>query len=64
MLHNGLVDLVFLYRSLYAELPDRLDTFMADVVELLPGGVYDTKTISVYNVGEPASFLEYLFRKR
>ena len=64
IVHNGLVDLVFLYHSFYTVLPASLPVFLSDLTELLPGGVYDTKVVAEYQLRETASYLEYLFRKR
>ena len=63
-MHNGWVDILFLYGNFYAPLPPSLGTLMADLEEMFEGGVYDTKAIAEYEVAEQASFLEYLFRRR
>ena len=64
VLHNGWVDILFLYGKAYAPLPPSLAILMADLSELFPSGVYDTKAIACYRLNEEATFLEYLFRKR
>lgn len=37
--------------------------FVADLSDMFPGGLYDTKYISDYITREQSSFLAYLFRK-
>ncbi|KAI8900463.1 ribonuclease CAF1 [Globomyces pollinis-pini] len=61
--HNGLLDLVFLYQSFYAELPSTLSVFIADLSGMFTGGVFDTKYISDFITRESSSFLSYLYRK-
>ncbi|KAI7823376.1 ribonuclease CAF1 [Gamsiella multidivaricata] len=61
--HNGFLDLVFLYHSFYASLPPKLSTFVADLSDMFPGGLFDTKYVSDYMTRERSSFLAYLFRK-
>ncbi|KAG9321376.1 hypothetical protein KVV02_002108 [Mortierella alpina] len=63
VVHNGFLDLIFLYQSFYADLPPKLATFVADLSDMFPGGLFDTKFISDYITRERSSFLAYLFRK-
>ena len=63
VVHNGFLDLLFVYHSFYAQLPKSFPTFIADISDICKSGIYDTKYISDYKVREPASFLELLFKK-
>lgn len=63
IVHNGLLDLMFLYQKFYNDLPQEMEIFLSDLSEMFPGGIYDTKTIAEYMSAEKASYLKYLFKK-
>ncbi|KAJ3180282.1 Target of EGR1, member 1 (Nuclear) [Geranomyces variabilis] len=63
VVHNGLLDLLFMYNALFAGLPKHLETFVADLEAMFPAGVYDTKYITEYVYKEKSTYLAYLFRK-
>lgn len=64
VVHNGWVDLIFLYHSFYAPLPATLDSLMADLTQMLGRpGLYDTKAITEYKLSQETSFLEYIYKK-
>ena len=62
VLHNGWLDLLFLYHCCYGPLPATSASLMADLVEMFPGGVYDTKAMAQFQFREDATFLQYVFR--
>ena len=62
VLHNGLTDLIFMYQCFYADCPQKLTALMADISEIFPNGVYDTKYTAEFVDHTAASFLLYLFR--
>lgn len=62
-LHNGFIDLIFLYHSFYAKCPGSSLKFLADLEEIFAGGLYDTKYIADFHAHSSASFLQYLYKK-
>ncbi|KAM3718640.1 Target of EGR1 protein [Dirofilaria immitis] len=67
-LHNGLIDLTFIYQHFYSILPEAFNEFVVNISDwfLLPGdipGLFDSKFIAEYITRFKASFLEYVFRK-
>jgi target of EGR1 protein 1 len=62
VLHNGWLDLLFLYHSFYGPLPPNSVSIMADLLEMFSAGVYDTKAIAQFQFREDGTFLEYVFR--
>jgi len=63
VVHNGLLDLLFLYHGLFSSLPKKLSEFVADLHAMFPGGLYDTKYVAEFVTREGATYLPYLFRK-
>lgn len=63
VVHNGFMDLMFLYETFHTSLPPSLHTFVADLTDLFPCGLYDTKYTSDYIDREQTSYLVYLFSK-
>ncbi|KAL0092759.1 CCCH-type zinc finger transcription factor [Phycomyces blakesleeanus] len=63
IVHNGLLDLMYIYQSFFAELPASLSIFVADLVEMFPSGIYDTKYLANQVLSEQKSYLAYLYCK-
>ncbi|KAI8889226.1 hypothetical protein K501DRAFT_208701, partial [Backusella circina FSU 941] len=63
IVHNGLLDLMYIYDSFILALPDKLERFVVDLAKVFSGGIYDTKYISEKVVKEDVTFLSYLFAR-
>jgi target of EGR1 protein 1 len=63
VLHNGLLDLAFLYQAFYGPMPKTMAIFVADLACLFPGGIIDTKYLSDYVTRDGTSFLGYLYKR-
>ncbi|KAJ1829690.1 hypothetical protein LPJ56_000002 [Coemansia sp. RSA 2599] len=63
VVHNGLYDLMYIYQAFFGPLPDTYPSFVYDLSEMFPGGIYDTKYIVEMNEPRSASFLAYLYHK-
>ncbi|KAJ2744449.1 hypothetical protein GGI20_002957 [Coemansia sp. BCRC 34301] len=63
VVHNGLFDLVYLYQSFFGPLPDTYESFVFDLSEMFPGGIYDTKIIAEHEAPGTATYLAYMYHK-
>ena len=59
--HNGFIDLCFLYQNLYLNLPPKFGSFISNMHQLFPAGIYDTKYITDVVMKYQSSFLEYVY---
>jgi len=62
VLHNGLLDLMFVCNNFVNPLPNTLEKFVACIVATFPP-IYDTKYIAEFHMKEKRSYLEYIFKK-
>lgn len=63
VVHNGFLDLMYIYHSFITDLPAQFKTFVADLLDVFPGGIYDTKYLTAQVLYEQRTFLAYLFCK-
>ncbi|EGT44428.1 hypothetical protein CAEBREN_00470 [Caenorhabditis brenneri] len=66
-LHNGFVDLAFLYKQMYdVDLPETLDEFVNNLSDLFPDDylpIADSKYLAEFQTRYKSSYLEYVFRR-
>ena len=58
--HNGLYDLVYIYSSFIGALPSTFPTFLTEISNRIPSGIYDTKYLAK-EAHFDANFLSYVF---
>ena len=63
IVHNGFIDLLFLYSSFEGSLPKTLGGFVAALVDCLPAGVFDTKLLAMGPAKDTRTFLSYLYAR-
>lgn len=63
VLHNGLLDLFFLYRSFVADLPPSIELFARELLQSLAPVIIDTKHTAQTIIDEPKTYLEYCVRR-
>lgn len=63
VLHNGLMDLVFIFSAFHGPLPATLNLFVAALLDSVPAGFYDTKHLASTVKPERASFLSFVYAK-
>jgi target of EGR1 protein 1 len=61
VVHNGLLDIAFLYAAFHGPLPDTLNGFVGVVLDAVPGGIYDTKHLACGIGNVRATFLAYVY---
>lgn len=62
IVHNGFMDLAFLFAAFQGSLPPTLQGFVSALLDCIPAGYWDTKMLA-FAGEERASFLGYLFAK-
>lgn len=63
IVHNGLMDLMFLFSAFHGPLPTTLNLFIATLLDSVPAGIFDTKHLVSTVRPERASFLAFLYAR-
>jgi target of EGR1 protein 1 len=63
VIHNGFMDMVYVYESFIGVLPDTITGFLHVLAMTFTGGIFDTKYMSKRVANERSTFLEFLFKK-
>jgi target of EGR1 protein 1 len=61
VVHNGLLDIAFLYAAFHGPLPETLNGFVGGVLDAMPAGIYDTKHMAGGVGGVRTTFLAYVY---
>lgn len=61
VMHNGLVDLFFIWKTFFSPLPPLYSDWLSAFVEAFPGGVFDTKLLAEHLAHDQATYLQHMF---
>lgn len=61
VMHNGLVDLLFIWRSFFAPLPASYSEWLSAFTATFAGGVFDTKCLAEYAARDDATYLQHMY---
>jgi hypothetical protein len=61
IMHNGLADLLFIWKTFFSPLPPLYSEWLSAFLETFPGGVYDTKLLAEQVAHDQATYLQHMF---